>query len=58
MPWMENIIEKIKVEKVLEIVWIGISFEIHFGVGVLDFSFACKCVDVNLRSEYSFIVSC
>lgn len=47
-----------KVEKVLEIVWIGISLEIHFGVGVLDFSIACKCVDVNLRSEYSFIVSC
>lgn len=59
MQRMENIIEKkrYKVEKALEIVWIGISLEIHFGDGILDCLIACKCVDVKLRSEYSFTVS-
>lgn len=61
MRRMENMIgekKSYKVEKVLEIVWIGISLEIHFGLGILDFLIACKCVDVKLGSDYSFIVSC
>lgn len=55
MQRMENIIEKrgCNVEKVLEIVWLGISLEIHFGLGILDFLIACKRVDVKLRSECS-----